>query len=319
MRKPIAVVLWASCSVVVQPAPSSAASGAHVDLAIGTILSPQDLQRGQQLGPDTTIQSGPDGLVVISQSWGVGGYVCQAVITIGGGRAYTVKDEEVPGDCPLTRPTQGQQGQSTFSTRYRYLPPKTDAPVPAAVQASLNDWAGYDSWIRQESSKPSHSGPSGDTAPSSKPNDDGTPAVGMGPFEYNRSYSGADYRDAIVSTAAECSAICGNEPQCRVFTFIPDQRRCWLKNSVPAWQAAPGMISALKPVAGMGSLEYNRSYSGADYRDSIVSSAAECSAICASEPQCRAMTFIPDQRRCWLKGSVPAWQPAPGMISAVKQ
>jgi hypothetical protein len=69
----------------------------------------------------------------------------------------------------------------------------------------------------------------------------------------------------------------------------------------------------------MGALEYNVSYSGADYRDEIVGSATACSAICAQEPQCRAFTFIPDQSRCWLKSSVPAAQPAPRMIWAVKR
>jgi hypothetical protein len=141
----------------------------------------------------------------------------------------------------------------------------------------------------------------------------------MGSLEYGRSYSGADYRDARVGSAAECSAICASEAQCAAMTFIPDQSRCWLKSSLPPAQAAPGMVSAVKAPVGMGGLEYERSYSGADYRDARVASAAECSAICAREPQCRAMTFIVDQSRCWLKSAVPPAQPAGGMVSAVKK
>jgi hypothetical protein len=300
----------AAWCVVVLPAPSRASDTAHVDLVVGTILSPQNLTRDQDVPLGTTIQAGPDGLVMLSQSWpsGIEGYDCEWVAVVGYGGQYEVRDEARPDECPVTRPgTPPTPGQPISMSGVRYASAKTDdmTNVPEVVKTSQADWAPFVSSVYQQASSPQPPPP--------------PPSAGMGPLEYDRSYSGADYRDASVSSATECAAICANEAQCVAMTFIPDQSRCWLKSSLPPAQAAPGMISAVKPPASMGGFEYDRSYSGADYRSAVVSSAAACSAICAGEPQCRAMTFIVDQSRCWLKSSVPPTQPAGGMISAIKR
>jgi hypothetical protein len=54
-----------------------------------------------------------------------------------------------------------------------------------------------------------------------------------------------------------------------------------------------------------------------------VPSAEDCSARCAARKDCLAMTFVKHAAAeggiCWLKGSVPAGIPAPGMTSAVRR
>ena len=69
----------------------------------------------------------------------------------------------------------------------------------------------------------------------------------------------------------------------------------------------------------MGPLVPGLVYLQGDYRDELVGSAEACATLCANEPQCRAMTFIISQQRCWLKNTVPATATSGDMISAVKE
>ena len=62
---------------------------------------------------------------------------------------------------------------------------------------------------------------------------------------------------------------------------------------------------AYLPVAG----EYSRR----------TTSAADCSNVCASDAQCKAVTFIASQKLCWVKSAVPGTAPSSDMVSAVKQ
>jgi hypothetical protein len=70
---------------------------------------------------------------------------------------------------------------------------------------------------------------------------------------------------------------------------------------------------------GMGPLMPGLVYLQGDYRSEVVGSAEACSALCAQEAQCRAMTFIISQQRCWLKDTVPPTAESGDMISAAKQ
>lgn len=243
MRKPVAIAIAIVLSAVLSAAASAAAK---VDLAIGQ-NDPANLQRGQEVPVDTKIRSGPTGLVVLTQRWPseFANVWCEAVTVIGYGGAYTVADEATP-DCrrtPVPSPSQGQAIAST-SYRYRNAGSKADETAPPAVQASLDAWSSFDQWVAEQRRNPAGGGGSGSggvVIPPPPPQ-----PAGMGALEYNRSYSGADYKDAIVSTAAACAALCAQEAQCRAMTFIPDQSRCWLKSAIPAWQPAPRMISAVK-------------------------------------------------------------------------
>ena len=69
----------------------------------------------------------------------------------------------------------------------------------------------------------------------------------------------------------------------------------------------------------MGPLVPGLVYLQGDYRKAPASSAEACASLCASEPQCRAMTFIISQQLCWLKNTVPATATSSDMISAAKR
>ena len=70
---------------------------------------------------------------------------------------------------------------------------------------------------------------------------------------------------------------------------------------------------------GMGPLVPGLVYRQGDYRSELVGSAEACSALCAQEAQCHAMTFIISQGRCWLKNTVPPTAESADMISAAKE
>ncbi|MGZ9074402.1 MAG: hypothetical protein ACXW13_01380 [Burkholderiaceae bacterium] len=68
----------------------------------------------------------------------------------------------------------------------------------------------------------------------------------MGPLVKGVAYLQADYANALVTSAAQCSKLCGDAKPCVAMTFVVSQKRCWLKDKVPARSAHPDMISAVK-------------------------------------------------------------------------
>jgi hypothetical protein len=84
-------------------------------------------------------------------------------------------------------------------------------------------------------------------------------------------------------------------------------------------QPLPRVSVVIPPPSGMGVLAEGLLYLQGDYRSATVESAAACSALCGSEPKCAAMTFVVDQKRCWLKDTVPETATGAGYVSAVKQ
>jgi len=81
-------------------------------------------------------------------------------------------------------------------------------------------------------------------------------------------------------------------------------------------------FDALKKALAAGMMfRVNENRKALDYNlpGNRVKSAADCASLCAREPKCNAMTFIPDQQMCWLKEQRGEAQAANGMISAVKR
>jgi hypothetical protein len=58
---------------------------------------------------------------------------------------------------------------------------------------------------------------------------------------------------------------------------------------------------------------------GTDYREAQVASAGACSALCARESACVAMTFIISKKTCYLKNALTATAASSDMVSAVKK
>lgn len=85
--------------------------------------------------------------------------------------------------------------------------------------------------------------------------------------------------------------------------------------------------ASVKPAAPagqvMGPLEPSTNRQGRDISQAgmRMTSAVQCSALCAADPQCRAMSFATSDNGsglCFLKSAVPAATESPAVVSAVK-
>lgn len=232
MFKPISIV--AGLLTIVALA-ASGASAADVELVIGTIVSPANLKPGDSVPIATTIRTGADGLVMLTQTWAsdIPGYPCESVAIFGYGQTYTVTPDATPGSCRITAPLAiPDAGRAILSRATRYADPKfDDFSVPSQVTTSQEQWRTFNQWIgqtRQSAGQPKQSsGP-------------------MGPLVPGLVYLQGDYRSEPVASAEQCSALCAQEAQCRAVTFIISQRLCWLKNTVPGTATSSDMISAAK-------------------------------------------------------------------------
>ena len=81
----------------------------------------------------------------------------------------------------------------------------------------------------------------------------------------------------------------------------------------------PGVFVPPPPtMSRMGKLMDGVAYLHADIYSRSTATAADCSELCRSDPNCRAMTFVKSQRLCWIKNSVPGTTSSPDMVSAAK-
>ena len=56
----------------------------------------------------------------------------------------------------------------------------------------------------------------------------------------------SDLYSRLTKSPSNCAAICLRDASCKAMTYIISQRRCWIKNSVPASAPNPDMVSAAK-------------------------------------------------------------------------
>lgn len=228
MLKAAPIVVAVLSFTVLVPAPVAAA---QVDFVIGTVARPANLKVGDNLEPGAVIQSGSDGLIMISQEWpsDVPSRKCLSVAVFGYGQTYTVSKDATPGRCDISVPIAiPVPGQAVLSRGTRYADAKFDDLPPARVVASIEKWQAFDRWASETRQSSSES------------------RTTMGPLVNGLAYLQGDYRSAPVSSAAECSALCAREAQCEAMTFIISQQLCWLKNTVPPTASSPDMISAVK-------------------------------------------------------------------------
>jgi PAN domain len=121
-----------------------------------------------------------------------------------------------------------------------------------------------------------------------------------------------------------------------VAAFIPGS----LEISVSNWLKAGGALAVFAlvvfkspaalvaaPVELMGPLEPLTNRQGSDFSrlPRLVGTPQECSSLCSTNVECKAMTYVkrPDFDAfgggdCWLKSAIPASSAAGNMISAVK-
>jgi PAN domain/Trypsin len=115
--------------------------------------------------------------------------------------------------------------------------------------------------------------------------DDGT----LEPLEQNTDRPGGNLRPmpSFAVTAAECRSECAARPDCRAFSFVPNQD-CWLKSSVTPATARTGVTSGVM-VRG---LEPGYQRLGPDSETVTAASVTECRDKCSKREDCHAFTFI---------------------------
>ena len=136
----------------------------------------------------------------------------------------------------------------------------------------------------------------------------------MGPFELGFNYNGGDLFSSVTNDAGTCRALCEKDRRCVAMTFIPDQRRCWIKGRLLDFLPNAGMVAAVKlppakapppPGAPRMGPPQGFSYPGHDLESRITPRARDCPDVCLGDPRCRAVTYVVSQHRCWVKAAVP--------------
>lgn len=66
-------------------------------------------------------------------------------------------------------------------------------------------------------------------------------------MEINTVRNGYDYRSFPTHKPGKCLKVCQREKQCKAFSYILDQQRCYLKSSVPNASRDHNAVSGVKP------------------------------------------------------------------------
>ena len=86
----------------------------------------------------------------------------------------------------------------------------------------------------------------------------------------------------------------------------------------PGLAIADADSGAIHPSARMSPLQTSFAYLQSDLYSRSRPSAESCSRLCRADAACKAMTFVEDQRICWIKGSIPNSASSAGYTSARK-
>ncbi|CBZ50403.1 unnamed protein product [Neospora caninum Liverpool] len=136
-------------------------------------------------------------------------------------------------------------------------------------------------------------------------------AAAVNCFKADTDYFGYDVEKIFVGAATEsaekCQQACKSKEECYYFTYIPDRKQCYLKDSQAPNGAVtnPLAISGPKVCSPAGTCyEYMTDYYGYDLQkieDQSVPHADDCQRLCAANDQCHYWTFIPSKFSCYLK------------------
>ncbi|CBZ54555.1 hypothetical protein NCLIV_049840 [Neospora caninum Liverpool] len=161
--------------------------------------------------------------------------------------------------------------------------------------------------------------------------------------ELNIDYYGNDvykYEDGDVTTANECQWLCQNKPGCFFWTYLAEQRFCYLKNYTAAGTRIPhsGAISGPKNCLTTITGDIGDSSTGTCYETDIqyvapalpqsarVTGPQGCQTLCQAEPLCTVFEFYVRSERCIMKniGQSSMQNPiykkrVPGIISGPRE
>lgn len=127
------------------------------------------------------------------------------------------------------------------------------------------------------------------------------------PVEPNTDRPGGDYHNfETAGGQGACRAACTDDLRCAAWTFVSQDRVCWLKEFVP-----PSIVSNCC-TSGVSS-EWNIDRPGQDIRNFNLRAADPklCRTACVLDNRCKAWTYVKPNTtqgprpRCWLKNGIP--------------
>lgn len=170
--------------------------------------------------------------------------------------------------------------------------------------------------------------------------------------DYNTHRPGNDYVNFRIYSVQECIDSCANDTRCVAFDYINSDRRCWLKDNVPASGRNSNAISGVKEqyrkngkkngkknskknsgksggkkhdtypddVFVVDGIRIERGYQRAygDYTSYSALNAKQCASDCADDYRCQAFDFNRYDKTCWLKDRVTPAKRNRDVISGVK-
>lgn len=146
----------------------------------------------------------------------------------------------------------------------------------------------------------------------------------------NRDYPGGDYANFATPTLEDCVLNCANDGRCVAFSYVPHARTCFLKDRLTQAVRAPGIKSGRKLAPGgaapppppphQGNMRFfpETNLPGGDYHNRPANDPEQCAQFCMGDIRCRAFTYMPSNRICWLKSFQPELRKNYGTISGLK-
>ena len=152
--------------------------------------------------------------------------------------------------------------------------------------------------------------------------------VGFHGNEINTDPDDSDYGSGVgkQESALECQQMCQARDECKFFTYVADDKTCWLQTSdtgrISGSQYTSGkkycnqlpdeeiridspILSCFEENVGFYGKDINNDPDDIDYIYGLgrQNSAMACQALCQSRNECNFFTYIPESRACWLKSS----------------
>ncbi|KAI8901541.1 glycoside hydrolase superfamily [Globomyces pollinis-pini] len=144
---------------------------------------------------------------------------------------------------------------------------------------------------------------------------------------------GHDLESFPTDTKQQCELACHNRDACNGFSYLVNQKKCFLKTEVkdghpdppelnPSDETESAVACGINACTKWGwSFFDDQNIMGHDVKLELADSANHCQKYCLSRDDCNAYSYIASDRKCWLKNDVdyiPETNPAVGVKSGVK-
>lgn len=117
---------------------------------------------------------------------------------------------------------------------------------------------------------------------------------------------GFDHQAFDPPSLDSCKNQCGEDHQCKAFTYNHAKQVCFLKHGVSVTlQRHRQATTGLKIGTNRFSMRKSRDAPGRDYRQLVPPTFARCRSVCDGDPNCKSFTYNEAKRICFLKLGAP--------------